>query len=458
MPAFCNGSKVNPIDCLNEIFSILRTKFSGGGFKARVLTLLTGTAVAQAITFLISPALTRIYSPADFGVYSVYLAIVMVLAEIAGGKFEMAVILPAKDEGGFEVLALACLAVSLSSGIFLVIALVAGRALGELPDVRALSGWLYVIPLLVFLLGIYNALNYWNNRRAQFRRLAINRVLRASLGAVLNLALGYMGFGASGLILGGLAGQAATTGLFVWQIWREDGWRIRHVSKISVREQLARYRDFPLYLLPSSFIETLSGQLPLVLISSLFGTGTLGLLALATRVVYVPMSLLADSVREVFRQAASHQYARDRQCRPLFLKTFYGLLALAVLPALMLFCLGPGLFAVVFGEKWRAAGEFAQQLSVMFFLRFVSSPLSCMFLIAEKQRWDLIIQVCHFLILVSMLLLAARLGATPRIAVGIYSAVYGLKYLVELYFSYRFAKNIPFAAQGLVNERVKRAG
>ena len=44
-------------------------------FTKNTLTLMTGTSVAQAIPIAISPILTRIYSPEDFGVYKYVFAL-----------------------------------------------------------------------------------------------------------------------------------------------------------------------------------------------------------------------------------------------------------------------------------------------------------------------------------------------------------------------------------------------
>ena len=44
-------------------------------FSRNVVTLMTGSSVAQAIPIAISPILTRIYSPQDFGLFAVFIAV-----------------------------------------------------------------------------------------------------------------------------------------------------------------------------------------------------------------------------------------------------------------------------------------------------------------------------------------------------------------------------------------------
>ena len=50
----------------------------GGGFVRSVLTLASGTAVAQLLLALAVPVLARLYTPAEYGVLAVYSSILTV--------------------------------------------------------------------------------------------------------------------------------------------------------------------------------------------------------------------------------------------------------------------------------------------------------------------------------------------------------------------------------------------
>ncbi len=59
-------------------------------FSRNVLTLMTGTTIAQAIPIAISPILTRIYTPEDFGVFALlYEYQLPILAPVATGRYEL---------------------------------------------------------------------------------------------------------------------------------------------------------------------------------------------------------------------------------------------------------------------------------------------------------------------------------------------------------------------------------
>ncbi len=55
-------------------------------FSRNVLTLMTVTTIAQAIPIAISPILTRIYTPEDFGVFALFLAILGVFSVVASAR------------------------------------------------------------------------------------------------------------------------------------------------------------------------------------------------------------------------------------------------------------------------------------------------------------------------------------------------------------------------------------
>ena len=61
------------------------------------------------------------------------------------------------------------------------------------------------------------------------------------------------------------------------------------------------------------------------------------------------------------------------------------------MPFTILGIFAPEIFAFVFGENWKVAGEFAQIMTPMFFLNFIVNPLSYTFFIAQKQKLNLIL-------------------------------------------------------------------
>jgi len=72
-------------------------------FLRHVLTLVSGTVVAQAVVFIMTMVLARIFSTEDFGQFARYTSIVSIIVAVAALRYDMTIMLPKK-----EAWALAC--------------------------------------------------------------------------------------------------------------------------------------------------------------------------------------------------------------------------------------------------------------------------------------------------------------------------------------------------------------
>ena len=59
---------------------------------------MSGTAISQGILIAATPILTRIFSPENFGIFALYLSIVGTISLVSSWKYELAIVLPDKDD------------------------------------------------------------------------------------------------------------------------------------------------------------------------------------------------------------------------------------------------------------------------------------------------------------------------------------------------------------------------
>ncbi|MBV8247644.1 MAG: oligosaccharide flippase family protein [Comamonas sp.] len=405
-----------------------------------MLTLMTGTTLAQAIPVAISPLLTRLYSPEEFGRFALYMAVTMIASVLVTGRYELAILLPRQDKDALHIAALAMVLSIAMSAVLLLVVLFFAQPIAVLLGDAALAPWLYWVPASTLLLGMYQSLNYWSNRKAQYKRLAISRTVQSGSASLAQLGSGYAGSGAVGLVGGQITGQVLATSVLARLIWREDHGLIRTLLPLRSVALAKKYIDFPKYLIVAHGFNTASGQMPVLLLSALFNTTAAGFFTLTQRVMAAPMALVAGALGDVFRQEASQAYMRQGQCKAIYQKTFKRLLLISAVPFTIFFFVAPALFAWMFGEQWRVAGEYAQILTPMAFLQFITSPLSSMFMIAEKQRLDLLWQIfLLFLVIVSFVL--GKFFSNSADALKIFSSAYCLAYGVNGVMTYHFAKN-----------------
>jgi len=184
-------------------------------FNRNVLTLVSGTAIAQAIPILITPILTRLYTPTDFGALALFTAIVSIVSVVSCGRYELAIMLPERDEDAINLAAVAFIFNIFISLIFLIFIFLCGNWLLKITKAEVLKGWIYLAPLMVFLMGIFNILNYVNNRFKFYKNIAKAKVYKSIAMAVAQLSLGVLKTGYVGLISGQVVAQfTANWGLF----------------------------------------------------------------------------------------------------------------------------------------------------------------------------------------------------------------------------------------------------
>lgn len=408
-------------------------------YAKNILTLMSGTGLAQAIPIAISPILTRIYSPEEFGIFAMYLAITAILSVLITGRYELAIMLPKKDEDAANILGLSVFLSFFVSLLLLVMVFIFGKQISELINMPEIKPWLYWIPASTLLTGIYQSLNYWSNRRAHYSRLAISRVFQSGGTAGGQLGAAIKTSTSAGLIGGQIFGLLTSTVVLAKLIATDDKKLIRKINKEDALEQCKRYINFPRYLIIAHVFNTASSQMAVMLLNTLFSSVVGGLYMLTQRVLGAPVTLVASALGDVFRQEASHSFAHTGQCKEIYLSTFKNLLIIATPVFLVFYFIAPELFTIIFGEKWREAGEYAQILTPMFYLRFVTSPLSSMFMIAEKQRLDLLWQIFLFLTTTASLVIGYYFDEV-KLALLVYMLSYVVMFSINGVMTYKMAK------------------
>lgn len=420
---------------MQPIFS----KINSNKFSENVLTLIAGTVIASAIPIALSPVLTRLFSPENFGLFALYFSISQLLSVFITARYEYAIILPEKDEDALAVVAL-CLSVTvlvtlLSMLILWPLRYMIGRILGN----EDISRFLWLMPVTIFAIGVYSTFNLWFNRIARFRNISYGKVIRSSFTTFSSIAFGLAVIKSAGLIIADTIGQIVAAAYVFFNSLKNDREKIRAISLPVMKEQAKRYIHFPKYNILSGLLEKGSGQVPVLLLTSFFGSSVTGLFSLSQRVIAAPEGLVAVSIGDVFRQKASIEYQKYGNCHVTFLRLLKVLLLISVVPFLLLGIFAPTLFAFIFGQEWRIAGSYTQIMTIMFFLSFVVSPLSNMFIIAQKQKIDLIIQIFLFTFICISFFAGYNIFHNPGTAILLYTITYSIKYCIEFILSYRFS-------------------
>lgn len=363
--------------------------------------LASGTAAGQIILVAVSPLLTRLYSPSDFGSLAVFVSLVGLVVIVSAGGYHLAIMLPEKQEDATVVVGLSLAIVAVTSAITGVVA-VCFLAFGVFAD--SLGYWVLLWPLAVLFGGLAQVLAANAIRYGRFGQVAGANLLKSIVTAASQLIMGLFGLGPGGLISGNFLGMSSANLRLARPVIAD----LRQVrpSRRQMRAAAREYSQFPIHTMPATLINAafLSGT-PLV-VGWLFGTVTLGFWSIANSFVYIPSTLVSQAVGQAYyRKAVAVRYS-VQEAKRLFDRTVASLAGVSFIPFAVAAVISPYLFAFVFGEEWRVAGEYAQVMMPAVWVRFVTAPVATTALAHSANRVQL------FTSALQVIAVAVTVGAT----------------------------------------------
>ena len=353
---------------------------------------MTGTTIAQAIPIAISPILTRIYTPEDFGIFALFFAMISIFGSIANGRYELAIVLPKRDEDAINILAL-CLIVTLSFSFILFLSIVLlYKPIIDLLGTNQIGPWLYFIPITVLFIGLFNSLNYFNTRKKYYKDIRNAKIIKSIILAMLQLSIGFIKEGSAGLISGQIVSQAFANWKLSKQVIKNKV-LLSHISLNSIFTQAKRYKNFPIFSVWSTLSNILSRQLLNILIASYFSILTLGFYSLVQKILGLPSALIGGAIGQVFFQKATSEQQETGVAIITFQLTLKKITLISLIAYGTLYLIIEDLFTIVFGEEWRIAGTYAQTVMPFFFIRFIYASVSTTYAIFNKLNLELIWQL-----------------------------------------------------------------
>lgn len=356
-----------------------------------IFSLVLGAGFAQFLPFILSPFLTRLYPPAEFGQYGFFLAFATLGGVLVTAKYELAIILPPTDGEAKDLLWLCLIlthSVILPIGVLWAMASflfgeASIRTLG-LPDIR-------VGLLVLYATGIQQTLSYWQNRHKRYKILAAGRIVQSLF--TIGLALMFRGrlWGENGLVLGYSLGVVASASLLgvIAQV-KDQVFRFTTCWP-NIRQSAIRHRRFPGITMPHAFVDAMQSNLVLYFIGFYYTNAAVGLYSFSFRMLKVPLALIGSAVSQVFYRDAAALFLREgnigKQTKDTMI--LLGLIAFPIFLPIIFF--GPHTFGLIFGTKWIEAGLVLQIIAPWIFMNFILSPVTQVPLILGKQKeWFII--------------------------------------------------------------------
>lgn len=416
-------------------------QFIKSSFAKNVSVLASGTIIGQAAPILFSPILSRLFSPAEFGTLAIFLAISSFISNVSMFRYEFAVVLPKKDRDALHI-------VSLSISILLFVTLLTGCFIClfrfnicKIFNEPQLVNWLLLVPFYIFIQGIWRLLNYWSTILGNFKDIAIGNVLRTYGNSIVSVGLGVLALGKNvGLILGTVIGQLFETTFLLFQRGKILRVAIKNIKRVYLKEYAIRYKRFLLIDTPHVIIDNINNQGSPFIIAYYFSKQSLGYYSFMMRILRLPVALIGSSISQVLYRTIAHSYANEENISSKVKKITFVLFLFSVIPSLILFFFAPKLFAFVFGEEWRIAGEYASILSLYMCTHFVVSSLSFVPYVIGRMKFDFIFSTICNLLFVLLLIASSAFGNDFSVGLWLINIVISSLYMGYIIWILRIVK------------------
>lgn len=345
--------------------------------------LMSGTVIAQAISYLIAPILTRLYTTSEMGELAFYMRLIGFISAIATLRYEAALPLPKNDSHSFLLYRLAYL---ISLLILLIVAVVFSFLI--LSGVSThFSWWFYLFSILgTACVIIVNVGTSWSVRMGEYPIISRNKITNSLVANLLKWLFAFFHMSAFGLILASLIGSIVSSFEFAFNFKRIhkkfNSLRSKKKTLVLMRE----HKEFPTINLPHVFVDNGRDMLIATLIFTYYSQAVYGSFNHSYTMLRIPLALVGVSLGQIFYNKASELYNQGKSILPILKKMLLLLSILSIVPFSILFFYGEPIFTFVFGHDWSQSGSYSETMSIWLMFNFILSPITALPLILGKQK------------------------------------------------------------------------
>ncbi|WP_333710546.1 lipopolysaccharide biosynthesis protein [Malikia spinosa] len=376
-------------------------------FARNVGVLSGGTALTQAVGVLTLPLITRLYTPADFSTLAIFTSIVSIASVAICLRLEIAIPMPEKDEDAANLLALALAFCTILSTLAAVLSWLFGNALSSAINHPNLEQYALMMPLGIWLSGIYTTIQFWFTRKKRFPAIVKTRISQTFGSVITQLGFGLTGIsGATGLIIGQIISLSAGILGLIRFAWRNDESAKNSIRFSEMKRVLKAYQSYPKYSTFEALANIAAIQAPIIIIGAFSLGPEAGYLLLAMKAASIPMGLIGGAISQVYLSQAPLEY-REGKLADFTLNIIKNIIKIGAGPIIFIGIASPIVMPLIFGNEWKRAGIMIAWMTPWFVTQLIVSPISMALHVTRHQSLAMANQFFSLILRVGLTLFAA---------------------------------------------------
>ncbi|MBU2225659.1 MAG: oligosaccharide flippase family protein [Gammaproteobacteria bacterium] len=189
-----------------------------------------------------------------------------------------------------------------------------------------------------------------------------------------------------------------------------------------LKQTCQQFSVFPTYQAGQLAFNAWSQSIPLLLFSYWFGLDVLAFLNIAVLLLVAPSMLLNKAVGDVYYPLVSRLLDNREQLWIFLLQCTGALFAVLLLPFSFLWFYAETIYAFLFGEEWRLAGQYALWLLPWYFLVCMNAPALKTLIVLRQQKLSFYLNIFTFIIRCFAIATGAIVFESVWCALGLYGA------------------------------------
>ncbi len=401
----------------------LLSKFTHGSFARNVLIMFVGTAIGQFTSLLLSPVLTRIYTPELFGILGFFSSLIGILSVISSLRYDMALPITETKKDAANLLAVCCSVLIFTTSVFFGIILFLPYEFIN-STLGSLSPYRFLLPIGFLGAGAYQIIVSYATREGAFATISRTKIYQGVSGPVSQIGLGIAGMGAWGLIIGFIIGQSAgIANMFVRLVFKPRD-VLPNVTWQGMKSMASRFSRFPLISTWSAMINVLgTNSMMMIVIPMLYSSTIAGFIFLTERIIGRPLILISTSILQVYLGEAAKTQASDPVAmRRRFLQIIKGQFFIVSFWLGIINATAFYLIPIIFGKEWADAVIYIHILSICYLPQMIMVAVMNTLQIMEKQALTAMWEFARLVLIISGFAISYSFSLSAEQALLIYSS------------------------------------
>ncbi|WP_110283987.1 lipopolysaccharide biosynthesis protein [Halomonas sp. LBP4] len=372
---------------------------------------LSGALLAQLIGFVSIPILSRVFTPAEMGIFQIASAAMATTLPLSTLKYEFAIL---RVKANWQVAALlyTCIVMTVCMAVIVPSVGHLWRSLGGPLD-NIWTSWMLFAMLTGG--GIFQAVWQVAVRESRYTRMALAKPLQALVFNLFSIVGGFSSAaGAVILVLGDMLSRIASSAVALRKC---DIWPERITSHLNIRRLrllLWRHRKYPFFSVPSGIIGAFAASLPVFWLGAMYSDEVVGQFGMAWRTVFMPATMITLAISQVVNGRLSIIVRQNSMhVGSYIMKVAFTVTAYATLPILSLLIWGESALMLLLGPEWDMAGKMLNAMVPLLFSVVLGGPIGMTLVVIGRPDLQLYWDLSRLFLLVAVFSVCVSVSINP---------------------------------------------